>query len=89
MLFWCFVIVWIIEKVKLKQNIALLVLLALSVISFIPLPLRLGAALYYAVFFAGYLIQKNYKTNKELPRATIAIGIAGFIFFLHFKGLFV
>lgn len=87
MLFWCFVIVWIIEKVKLKQNIALLVLLALSVISFIPLPLRLGAALYYAVFFyAGYLIQKNYKTNKELPRTTIAIGIAGFIFFFILKG---
>lgn len=87
MLFWCFVIVWIIEKVKLKQNIALLVLLGLSIISFIPLPLRLGAALYYAVFFyAGYLIQKNYKTNKELPRATIAIGIAGFIFFFILKG---
>lgn len=87
MLFWCFVIVWIIEKVKLKQNIALLVLLALSVISFIPLPLRLGDALYYAVFFyAGYLIQKNHKTNKELPRATIAIGIACFIFFFILKG---
>lgn len=87
MLFWCFVIVWIIEKVKLKQNIALLVLLALSVISFIPLPLRLGAALYYAVFFyAGYLIQKNYKTDKELPKVTIAIGIAGFIFFFILKG---
>lgn len=87
MLFWCFVIVWIIEKVKLKQNLALLVLLGLSIISFIPLPLRLGAALYYAVFFyAGYLIQKNYESDKELPRATIAIGIAGFIFFFILKG---
>ena len=87
MLFWCFVIVWIIEKMRLKQNVALLVLLALSVISFIPLPLRLGIALYYAVFFyAGYLIQKNNDSDKELPRATIAIGIAGFIFFFILKG---
>lgn len=87
MLFWCFVIVWMLEKVRLKHTIALLLLLTLSIISFIPLPLRLGAALYYAVFFyVGYLIQRDYKTDKELPKATIAIGIIGFIFFFILKG---
>ena len=92
MLFSCFAIVWMLEKVrlKLKHNIALLLLLTLSIISFIsfiPLPLRLEAALYYAVFFyVGYLIQRDYKTDKELPKVTIAIGIIGFIFFFILKG---
>lgn len=60
MLFWCFVGVWIIEKIHLKPKWAAPLLVLASLVSFLPLPLRMGTAMYYMVFFyVGYVIQRN------------------------------
>lgn len=60
MLFWCFVGVWIIEKKHLKPKWAMLLLVLALLVSFLPLPFRMGTAMYYMVFFyVGYIIQRN------------------------------
>ena len=60
MLFWCFVGVWIIEKLHLKPRLVIPLLVLAALGSFIPMPLRMGLAMYYMFFFyAGYIIQKN------------------------------
>lgn len=66
MLFWCFVGVWIIEKLKLHAGIVVTILFVFSIFSFAPLPLRIGSALYFMFFFyAGYFIQRK---NIRLDR---------------------
>lgn len=60
MLFWCFVGVWLIEKLQFKAKWMLPLLLLCSVFSFLPLPLRMGNAMYYIFFFyVGYFLQKE------------------------------
>lgn len=60
MLYWCFVGVWIIEKIHLKSKWAILLLVVATMGSFLPLPLRIGEAMYYMLFFyIGYIIQKD------------------------------
>lgn len=60
MLFWCFVGVWVLEKLHLKAKWIIPLLLACSVFSFLPLPLRIGNAMYYMFFFyVGYILQKE------------------------------
>ena len=60
MLFWCFVGVWVIEKLRLKPRWVLPLLLLASLVSFLPLPFRMGIALYYMPFFyVGYVLQKE------------------------------
>ena len=60
MLFWCFVGVWIIEKIHLKPKWVIPLLILASLVSFLPLPLRMRTAMYYMVFFyVGYIIQRN------------------------------
>lgn len=86
MLYWCFIIVYILEKLKIRKNIAVMLLLFLSVISYLPLPLGLGSALYYAIsFYIGYLIQKNDYTVRIDNKKTILIGFVGFICFFILK----
>ena len=60
MLFWCFVGIWIIEKLRLKPAIVIPLLILCSIVSFIPLPLQLNAAMYFMLFFyVGYLFQRQ------------------------------
>lgn len=60
MLFWCFVGVWVIERLRLKAKWVILVLILLSICSFLPLPLQMGVAMYYMLFFyLGYILQKE------------------------------
>ena len=60
MLFWCFVGMWIIEKIHLKPKWSVPLLIIASLGSFLPLPLRMGTAMYFMVFFyVGYVIQRN------------------------------
>lgn len=60
MLFWCFVGVWVIEKLRLKAKWIIPVLFLCSICSFLPLPLRMGTAMYYMLFFyLGYIIEKE------------------------------
>lgn len=60
MLFWCFVGVWVIERLHLQAKWVISVLVLCSICSFLPLPLRMGTAMYYMVFFyVGYILQKE------------------------------
>lgn len=70
MLFWCFVFLYLTEKVK-PSRICMTILLPLMIfMSILPLPFRLGRACYYFIFFwAGYSIKKHnvqsyFNTNK-------------------------
>lgn len=60
MLFWCFVGVWVIERLHLKAKWMIPCLVLCSICSFLPLPLRMGTAMYYMLFFyLGYILQKD------------------------------
>ena len=60
MLFWCFVGVWIIEKLKFRVGLVIAVLIFCSIFSFVPLPLQMGSALYFMFFFyMGYFLQRK------------------------------
>ena len=60
MLFWCFVGVWIIEKLHIKPKWATPLLVLISLGSFLPLPFQMTASMYYMLFFyVGYIIQRN------------------------------
>lgn len=60
MLFWCFVGIWIIEKLHLKPKLVILLLCVVSIGSFLPLPLQMTATMYYMLFFyVGYILQRN------------------------------
>ena len=79
MLFWCFMGVWLIEKLCLKPRWVLPLLFAASLVSFLPLPFRIGTAMYYMLFFyVGYILQKEdisldrFYTLKHCIAATVA-----------------
>lgn len=60
MLFWCFIVIYFIEKIKIKDEYKLILLLLCSVFSFLPLPFRLSNAMYYAFFFySGFYVRKK------------------------------
>lgn len=60
MLFWCFVGIWIIEKLHLKPKFVIPLLCVVSIGSFLPLPLQMTATMYYMLFFyVGYILQRN------------------------------
>lgn len=61
MLFWCFVLIWIIESFHFKPYLVLPVLLLCSIGSFITLPFQFARSLYYMFFFyVGFLLQKEH-----------------------------
>lgn len=53
MLFWCFVAIYVINKLHLRESWVFPIALICSLCSFLPLPFRLNSALYY--FFCFYL----------------------------------
>jgi len=53
MLFWCFIAMYFLLKWDLKDKYKVILLIVLSVCSFIPLPLRIGNMFYYLLFFYG------------------------------------
>lgn len=60
MLFWCFAGVWLIERIKMRTQIVVPVLLIVSICSFILFPFQLNKAMYYMLFFyLGYYIQRK------------------------------
>ena len=66
MLFWCFVAIWIIERLHLKPRFVITILVFAALVSFLPLPLRIGSSMYYMLFFyVGYILQKD---NISLER---------------------
>lgn len=79
MLFWCFVWIWVIELFQLKTKLMIPILFICSVVSTLPLPLRIGNAMYYMLFFyVGYAMQKEsidterFYTLKNVIAAVVA-----------------
>lgn len=77
MLFWCFVCVYVIEKINISLKVVLPLSFILALCSFVPLPFRLTNVMYYFFFFyVGYCINR-YKWNVErlfTVRNTVALG---------------
>lgn len=60
MLFWCFVMLFLVEKFHISSKYAFPLAILMAVCSFLPLPFRISSAAYYFLFFyCGYLIQSN------------------------------
>ena len=60
MLFWCFVAIFIVEKLRIPSRYIILLASLASVFSLFTLPFRLSSAAYYFIFFyIGYLIQSD------------------------------
>lgn len=82
MLFWCFVIVYLIEKIGIKKRLAIVLQFFAMFVSFLPLPFGVGTALYYAIFFyVGYILQKedivsSCNIERWLPILTISFVVA-------------
>lgn len=61
MLFWCFCGAYVITRIKCNEVYKVFTLLCLAMVSFLPLPLRMGSAMYYLFFFyLGYVVRKHY-----------------------------
>lgn len=60
MLFWCFVALFLIEKLHLEEKYVLALAVLASIFSLLTLPLRISSAAYYFIFFyTGYCIMRN------------------------------
>lgn len=74
MLFWCFAIGWILIRWNIADRYKLLLLLALSALSFVSLPLRIGSAMYYLFFsYAGVCLQKH-SHRIEIRKRLVIVG---------------
>jgi fucose 4-O-acetylase-like acetyltransferase len=68
MLFWCFIYIAFVEKFDFRTRTVVIAAFTCSFLSFLPLPFRMGSALYYFPFFyVGYAIR-----HKELKISNIA-----------------
>lgn len=56
MLFWCFLIGLLVQKIKIRSWMKYIWLVLIALISYLPLPLRLGSTMYYFLFFYGGII---------------------------------
>lgn len=75
MLFWCFIFTFIAEKTGFKNIHIIIIALVMTMISAVPLPLRLSSAMYYFLFFyIGYLIKRNDLNVRKLFTSRYAIG---------------
>lgn len=88
MLFWCFVGIYIIEKLSLKKEFALGLLFCLMFLSVYPFPFRVGSSLYYMFFFyVGYLIQK-YEWKFVCNKFSLALFLSLFVVLFVLKTQF-
>lgn len=87
MLFWCFVGMYLISKLKWKTKTIILLLAVTATVSVITLPLRLNLSMYYLLFFyLGFATGNNlinlkpYMTTRALIVTTMTFLILFFIF---------
>lgn len=71
MLFWCFLLVYIFKRLKVSNGILLIITPLLICLSAIPLPFRLGSAMYYFPFFWGGYCVKKYNLNWSYKVRTL------------------
>lgn len=92
MLFWCFVGVYVFEKLKIKNNIVLGILFLIMFLSAIPLPFRIGTSFYYLFFFyIGYSFQKlewKLPRSKSLFALSACLFVAAFILKLQIDNIY-
>ena len=81
MLFWCFIGGWLIEQVKIKDHWKLAILIALNLLSYISLPLRLSNAFTFMVYFYGGFLFYKY-SDKIKPLITKKFVIISWIVFV-------
>ncbi len=70
MLFWCFLGGWLLVRWNISDKIKFLFLLSLSLMSFLPIPLQVGRAMYYLLFF--YLGVWSYKRKNEILQVPLS-----------------
>ena len=84
MLFWCFIGVYVLEKIQIKEEYKLILLLLCSIVSFLPLPLRLSSAMYYIFFFyAGFYVRKRLAgkiINISTPKVVFVWAVYAVVF---------
>jgi len=80
MLFWCFVGVFVIEKLKVKRKCVLFTLILASSIVPTNIPFQIGTAVYYMLFFCvGYIIQRdNYLFHEMYCGKYVLVLVASF-----------
>lgn len=72
MLFWCFIFSYLLYRTNINDTQKLILLLLVSIFSFVSLPLQLTNTLYYLFFFyAGFLCKKNCWMEKLRVNRTI------------------
>lgn len=84
MLFWCFVLSWALLQVK-SNTVKYCLLVLLVIISILPIPLRLGNAFYYLLFFQmGYdtLVHKNLVSKRSSTSCLILLWTAFAVTFI-------
>lgn len=67
MLFWCFIIGWILEQIKIKDSYKMVLLSLLNLFMVISLPLRLSNAISFLVYFYGGLV--FYRHSERIKKA--------------------
>lgn len=84
MLFWCFIILWVIEKIEIPSFVMIPVLILCSIFSVRGLPFQLNNTMYYMLYFyIGYLVQKR-DLKVELLNKKVSIFITTIIFLISF-----
>lgn len=71
MLFWCFIGGWLMIKSSIDLRILWVVSLVFAGVSYLPLPFRMGNALYYLPFFAGGGLVYEYLSERVKRSVTI------------------
>lgn len=89
MLFWCFVLIWIIEIIKIAPKYVMLVLIVMSLLAVNGLPLQLSHTMYYMVFFyVGYALQRyNVDLDKYYTKTIAVLSVVLFILLFVFLTL--
>ena len=81
MLFWCFVLIWIIEQLKIKPKFVVPILILFSLFAVNGLPLQLSHTMYYMVFFyVGYALQRyDVSLEKYYTKQNAIISVLVFV----------
>lgn len=64
MLFWCTLLAYLIDKIKIGTSCKIIILFCLTFASFFPLPLRMGNAFFYLLYF--YIGMVFFRYKKEI-----------------------
>lgn len=88
MLFWCFIFYYLVEYLKLDKIVVLMGALLMSLLSFMPLPLRINTAFYYFLFFyVGYFVSRNQVNLQKIisVKSILLISVLYLVIFVSSK----